>query len=259
MKLLAHLPTVQIVFMRALVSLVICAIYLKARGISMIGKNKKVLFLRGFFGTLSLTGLFYCLQHMPLGLVTVFINLAPIFTVVIAHVFLSEKARPLQILFLLLAFVGVLIIQRGSLDVSGAMTLFAVGVAFVAACAYTCVRILRTTEHPMVVIFYFPLVTLPAMGYPAYSQWVPPTEKEWLVLLLLGVLTQAAQYFMTMAYQLEQASKVMIFNYAGILWGILSGAMIFAEWPLPMQWVGMGVVVLALVASGWLGRQPKAA
>lgn len=248
-KWLTDLPAVQIVFFRAIVSLVICYTSLTYLKISPIGKNKKVLLLRGLFGTLSLFGLFYCLQRVPLAVATMFISLAPVFTVIIAHFLLKERAHPLQVFFLLGAFVGVGLVKGWSFDVSWSMMFLGLGIGFVAACAYTCVRVLRTTEHPLVVIFYFPLVTLPLMSLPTYQQWVPPEGSQWVLLLVIGVLTQMAQYFMTMAYQMEKAATIMIFNYAGIFWALLAGYLLFEETLESLQLFGLALVVICLVIS----------
>lgn len=248
-KWLSHMPTVQIVFMRAIISLIICVGTLKYLGVPLVGNNKKFLWLRGVFGTMALFGFFYCLQRMPLGVATILINLSPIFTVLIAHFTLNEKAHPLQGLLFLGAFSGVVLIKGWSFDVSWTLTMLGVGVAFVAGCAYTCVRVLKDTDHPLVVILYFPLVTVPIMIVPTIKYWQPPTPIEWGILIGIGLLTQFAQYFMTMAYQMERASSVMIFNYAGIIWAIIAGMFLFNEIPNLYQMLGMGMILLCLILS----------
>ena len=80
-------------------------------------------------------------------------------------------------------------------------------------------------------------------------QWVTPIGHEWLVLLTIGVLTQAAQYFMTLAYQMETAAKVMIFNYAGLFWGVLFGWTLFEEKLTATQLLGVLIVFLCLCGN----------
>ena len=76
--------------------------------------------------------------------------------------------------------------------------------------AYTIVRKLNTQEHPLVIIFYFPLVTLPVVGIYSMFNWVQPEGWDWALLLLVGLLTQLGQYYMTMSYQTEEISSGLL-------------------------------------------------
>ncbi len=245
-KMLEGIASSEIVFFRALISLFICLFFILRKGKSVWGTNKKILFLRGFFGTLSLFSFFMCLQNMPLALAMTLINFAPLFTVLIAHFILKEKAHGSQWFFLLGSLFGVYLIRGETDPVPILWILLGLFAALSAAAAYTCVRHLRTTEDPLVVIFYFPLVTLPTIGPIMLWQWQTPGINEWLLLIAIGVLTQVAQYYMTLAYQLETAAKVMVFNYAGLLWGALLGWAIFNEELSPIQILGLIVVFTCL-------------
>lgn len=260
-KYLPHLPTSQVVLFRGLVSLIICYFYLKKMGISPWGQHKKVLILRGIFGTLSLFALFYCLKHMPIAMAMTLSNLAPLFAVLIAHFFLGEESHWSQFVFLIVAFGGVVLVKGWDSSVPWSLAVLGIFGAFMAGCAYTCVRSLRTQDHPLVVVFYFPLLSLPMMIGPAVTQWVSPSLRDWLLLILIGILTQFAQYFMTVAYQLERASKIMIYNYTGLIWAVLVGGLFFGEhFELP-QILGLGVVVACLLGSAYVAYKmtPKKA
>ncbi len=253
-KYLPHIPASELIFFRGLVSLIICYVAIRKLKISPWGKQKKTLLMRGFFGTLSLLALFYGLQRMPLAMAMTLSNLAPLFTVLLAHFLLRERSHPLHFLFLMGAFVGVVLVKGVDLTVPWALAFIGIGGAFFAACAYTCIRLLRNTDHAFVVIFYFPLVSLPMTVVPMINNWVSPTWKEAGLILLIGILTQWAQYFMTKAYQLEAAGKIMIYNYAAIVWALLVGVMYFQETLLPWQWVGFVVILFCLIASARLSR-----
>ncbi len=253
-KSLDSIAPSEIVFFRALVSLVLCLFFIHRKGAPVWGNNKKVLFLRGFFGTLSLFSFFLCLQNMPLAVAMTLINFSPLLTVFIAHLLLKEKAHSSQWLFLMISLGGVFLI-RGELNpVPLPWILLGLFAALCAAAAYTCVRFLRTSEDPLVVIFYFPLVTIPTIGPLMLIEWKTPGVSEWVLLVLIGVLTQIAQYYMTLAYQLETAAKVMVFNYAGLLWGVLLGWVIFSEELTLKQILGVLVVFCCLWGQYWINQ-----
>jgi drug/metabolite transporter (DMT)-like permease len=251
-KYLPHIPATELILFRGLISLVICYIAIKNMGISPWGRQKKLLLYRGLFGTISLLALFYGLQRMPLAMAMTISNLAPLFTVLLAHFWLGEKAHPLQFFLLLGAFVGVVLVKGVDLTIPWSLAAIGIGGAFFAACAYTCIRLMKDSDHAFVVIFYFPLVSIPITIVPTIQNWVTPTWSEAGLILLIGFFTQWAQYFMTKAYQLEKASKIMIYNYAAIVWALLVGVFYFHETLQLWQWFGFSVILFCLVASARL-------
>ncbi|MBY0314488.1 MAG: DMT family transporter [Bdellovibrionales bacterium] len=254
-KFMPHLPVSELVFFRALISLSLCYVALRLKGLSVVGKNIKILVLRGFFGTVSLFTLFYCLQHMPMAMAITLSQMSPLFSVLIAHFILNEKAHWTQAVLLLIAFSGVVLVKGWSGELSWFLTFMGVITAFVSACAYTCVRGLKDTDDPLVVVFYFPLMTIPLMAWPTYREWVQPTTLDWILILFLGIFTQLAQYFMTLAYQMERASSVMIYNYMGVLWALLIGYFLFHESLNNWQLMGVLVIVACLIASTRISKK----
>ncbi len=254
-KYLPHIPATELVFFRGLVTFLISGGYLLKKKIPLLGNNRRVLLLRGFFGTVSLFALFFCLQRIPLAMASVLSNLAPLFTVLIAHLLLKERAQWMHAVLLAIAFAGVLLVKGWDPTVSWEMAGIGVVGAVAAACAYTSVRILRTTDHPMVVVFYFPFISIPMMIVPMWLEWVTPSARDALLILLIGVLTQAAQYFMTISYQLEKAAKIMVYNYAGVVWSIVFGAIVFREVFVDVQFLGVFLIFVAIVVSSLMERR----
>jgi drug/metabolite transporter (DMT)-like permease len=253
-KTLSYFPVTEILVFRAFISLLICSFFIWKKKGSFLGNNIKILFLRGLFGTIALLSFFICLQKIPLAVAMTLINLSPIFTVIISHIFLKEKAKPLQWIFLLLSFLGVYLV-RGEIEPVPLMWMF-LGIisALAAGSAYTCVRHLRLSEDPLVVIFYFPLITIPIIGPFMIFHWQTPSGFEWFILIGIGILTQGAQYYMTLAYQMETAANVMIFNYAGLFWGIILGWSLFNESLSRIQIIGVFVVFFCLCGNYFVSR-----
>ena len=110
-KQLSHIPFFELVFFRAFISIFLCIYDLNKNKVPYFGNNKKLLFLRGLFGTLALCLYFYLLQVIPLATSVSLQYLSPIFTVIIASFLLKEKLRLNQWFYFLIAFVGVLLIN----------------------------------------------------------------------------------------------------------------------------------------------------
>lgn len=237
--------------------MLICLVQLKVLKINPWGTHKKFLLARGFFGTLALILFFTTLHMLPLATAVTIQYLSPIFTTLLTALLLKEKFFKGQSLFFIFALSGVVIIK----GFEGGETLpliIGVTAAFFAACAYTCIRKIQSLggEHPLVVIFYFPLVTIPLITPKVYFDWVHPTPKEWLALIGVGIFVQIAQYFMTRAYQLGEGSVVSIAGYLGVIWASIGGYFIFEEEIKSTTTIGM-LLIMGGVIGNTLFRQKK--
>ena len=100
------------------------------------------------------------------------------------------------------------------------------------------------------VILYFPLVTLPiASLYCIFYEWTMPVGIDWLYLLLIGILTQIAQLYMTKAYQVEEAAKVASVSYTGIVYALGFGFLFFHEVFNIYVAIGIGLMLLGVILN----------
>ncbi|NIK73639.1 drug/metabolite transporter (DMT)-like permease [Thermonema lapsum] len=248
-KRLPHIPAIEIVFFRSVVTLLMSVWALRRASVPILGNNRKVLVLRGLFGAIALLLFFMLLQRIPLASAAVLHFIAPIFTALMAAVVLKERLLPLQFAFMLLSFAGILVMKSfdwriGWLDVSmGVLS------AFCAGCAYNCIRYLKGSEHPVVIVLYFPLVTVPLTIVWLFFDWVMPQGYDWLWLLAIGVLTQWAQVLMTKAYQAESAAKVAAASYIGIVYALGLGYVFFHETFTWQTLAGMLLVLAGVILN----------
>ena len=246
-KLIPDIGAVEIVFVRSVVSFIMSFFMLKRIKVNVWGNNKPWLILRGVVGSVGLISFFYTIQVMPLASAVSVNYLSPIFTIIIGIYLVKEKVWPMQWVFFALAFTGVLIIQGWDTRVDPLSVVVGIVGAFFAGFAYNCVKRLKTTEHPLVIVLYFPLVTIPVTGLYLLNSWVMPSLYEWAILIGIGVATQFAQYFLTKAYQTDAISKIASIQYVGIVFAILLGWIFFDE---TYTWVsGSGIIVLAVGVS----------
>lgn len=260
-KLLPNIPSSEIVFFRAAVSLVLSAYFVRRKKISFWGKNRKVLLLRGLFGTTALMLFFYTLQVLPLASAMVIHYLSPIFTALIAHFFLKESLRLRQLFFFAVSFTGIIIMKGFDARLEWVDIIPGIAAAILSGAAYNCIRKLKFTEDSQVIIFYFPMVAFPiTLTYTLLGPgWVWPNGSELGLLILIGVLTQIAQYLLTRAYQSEVATKVAAVSNLGIVYALVIGVMVFGEKFSPMGLLGMALVVTGVVLNVLKPRKKKLA
>ena len=249
-KFLNDIPAMEIILFRSAVSFVICVVGLRMQNVKGLGTNKKVLFLRGLFGGTALFLFFTTIQNMPLASAITLHYLAPIFTAIIAWLILGERLVLLQWLFFLISFVGVTMVKGFDERVDTLYFIMGIVSAFLSGCAYNCIRKLKTSEHPLMVILYFPLVTLPiASLYCIFYEWKMPMGWDWLNLLLVGLLTQIAQFYMTKAYQIEEAARVASVSYTGIIYALGFGFLFFQETFNIYVFIGIGLMLLGVILN----------
>jgi drug/metabolite transporter (DMT)-like permease len=248
-KYVDNIPAIEVIMFRSIVSFVMSGATLKMKGVPLLGKNKPVLLLRGLAGALALMMFFTTLQEIPLASAVTLMFLGPIFTAMLGVWIVKEKVYPLQWVFFAMSFAGIIMIKGFDPRVTPFMALLGVGAAFFSGVAYNMIRKLKTSEHPLVIIFYFPLVTLPIVGTYSYFNWVMPQGWEWVLLIAIGVLTQFAQYFMTLSYQSEALSKVANLNFVGIIYALGFGYVLFGETFNLLTYLGMTAVMLGVVLN----------
>ncbi len=224
----------------------------------MLGYNHKWLLIRGFSGATALFLFFLTIKHMPLASATTIQYISPIFTVLLATQMQGEKVRPLQWLFFLLAFVGVFVIKGFDDRISFLYLGIGICSALISGLAYNAIMKCRQTDHPITVVFYFPLIATPITGLACLTiEWVTPTGIEWFLLIVLGVFTQFAQYYMTKALHADHSSRIMPFKYFGVLYALGIGFLFFGETLPYMSLLGIGLVLIGVILNTLLKNANK--
>jgi len=248
-KYIPSIPTIEIVFFRAIISMILSLVYLLPKKIAVFGNDKGLLAARGLVGAIALILNYYLLHEIPLAAASILTNLTPIFTTLIGIYLLKEKIYIVQIGFFALSFVGIFIIQGFDTRVSGLHLFLGILASFFSGIAYNLVRKLSSTEHPLVIMFYFPLVVLPISLMGSLWFWVNPEGWDWFNLLMVGVTTQVAQYFMTKSYQQARVSKVAIFDYLGVVYALIFGLILFNEYFNVLTYLGIALVLIGIILN----------
>ena len=256
-KELSHLGTFQLVFLRSAVSLVLCVWYLKRARIPLLGNNRTWLFVRGFVGMVALSGFFHTVKHIPLASATVIQYFSPVFTVLLALVFLKERVHKAQWGFLGLALVGIVMVKGFDPRVTWGMWGLGMTSACLAAVAYLATMKCRETDHPVGVVVWFHMLAVPIMGLLSWGEWVPLAGSDWVLALAVGGLSIVAQVLMTVALHNEDAGMVMPFKYLGAVLALVVGWWGYGEHMSTLSLAGMALVVASIVANTVLKTRLK--
>ena len=100
------IPLLQIIFVRAVISVALSLIDIGRAGVHPLGHRRVLLFARGFSGFLALTGVFYALIHLSMAQATVLQYLHPVFTALLAFIFLAERPTSATLACITLSLLG---------------------------------------------------------------------------------------------------------------------------------------------------------
>ena len=229
-------PTIQIVFIRGVITFLFIYIIIIIKGIYLWGSNRFLLSIRGLTGSVALFFVYESIQRFPLSDSTVIQYLYPIFTTLLASVILSESLNKSIIFSVFLGFSGVYIIlgmpyiglESSSFKLSN--IIIAIAGSFLTGLAYVLVRLSSNMkESPYIIMFYFPLFTVPLSMPFAFYSWVGPSFKTWIILLFVGIFTMLGQFFLTFSYKLLPASRVAPVSYIQVPFSVLASMIVFKE------------------------------
>jgi drug/metabolite transporter (DMT)-like permease len=256
----ARLPTGEIVFARAIVTLALSYVMVRRAALPLWGNAWRPLVFRGLLGFGGLTGYYLAIARLPLGDATTIQNATPLLTAVLAWWLLDEQIGWPTAIALACGIAGVTLIVRpggDGLDPTGVAV--ALGAVICSSIAYVTVRKLARTEHPLVIVFYFPLVATPlALPWMVVS-FVMPEPIDWLLLVAIGVTTQIGQVFLTKGLAIERAGRASTIGYLQVAFAMLWQLIVFGEAPTPWTVAGAslilgGTLVVAQV-TGELARR----
>lgn len=250
-KYVSHLPAMEVVFFRCLTSGVICLFLLKRLRLNGLGepRNRWRLVGRGIFGAVALWLFFFTVQKIPLATAVVIQYLSPIFTAILAMIFLKEKLKGMQWLFFLISFAGTVLLKGWDERISWYYLGVGVLAALLAGFAYLFIRSLSGREHPLVVVFYFQIMGVLLGGTFTALDFHMPSLFDWSMLLGVGLFAHWAQVALTKSLQGEKAGVVLSLVYVGAIYAAVTGWLLFDEYLTWGNILAIGLIIVGVLLN----------
>jgi len=248
-ELAAELTTFQILFFRSLVGLVVVAILLQRSGWTQVETR--------MFGTHLVRNLahfggqygwFYGLAFIPLTEVFAIEFTVPIWTAILATIFLGERMNRMRALAVAVGFVGVLVILRPGVAIVSPGALAVLGGALGYAASHVFTKRLSSTETPLAILFYMTVIQLPLGLVPALPGWVWPSAASWPWVVVVATTALSAHYCLARAFRLADASVVVPMDFLRLPLIAIVGFVFYDE--ALQVWVLVGAVIV--FAAAWL-------
>ena len=250
-----RIPVAQIIFTRALISVALTNWMINHKGISQWGNKKGLLLLRGLLGTTALVCVFKALMLLPLAIATIIQYTYPTFTALAAAIFLKEPLKKNIIFSVALGMLGVILVvnQDPTNQNTLSIPIFAIFIAILGAIltslAYICVKELSKTEDELVIVYYFPFVSLPLTIPFLFFNAVLPSIVELAWLLGIGLFTQIGQLLITKGLYLLPAGKASTINYSQVIFASILGLLFFSETISMQLIIGALFVLLSIIIN----------
>jgi drug/metabolite transporter (DMT)-like permease len=222
--------------------------------------RKGLLVTRGLLGGLAALLYFYALSLIPAGQATLLNNTFPVFAVALSYFTLGERPSWHLLLALGLTSVGVwLVMGGGQLGFTmGWGQWVGIASALLGAGAVTSIRALRATDNAPTIFFAFTVGGLLVSAPLSVGAWTFH-HHAWIYAMAAGVVSFAAQIFMTEAYGALTVAEAAVWQQLTPVASFLWAGAVLGEGLSPLGVAGVALGIAGVVYGSVLGHRPPEA
>ncbi|MDD1781842.1 DMT family transporter [Enterovibrio sp. ZSDZ35] len=226
-----EVDTFQVLFFRSFIGLiVITSILLASRNASLFTTQRiKLHGMRNSVHFLGQMAWFIGIGLLPLAEVFALEFTVPLWTALIAALFLKERLTVKKLLSIAFGFAGVLVIVQPGMKAIDAASLIVLASAIGYAIAHTCTKSLSSTEHPLTILFYMSLIQLPIGFALAMLNWKTPEGIQWFWLATVALTSLTAHFSIAKAMQNAEATVVVTMDFLRLPLIAVVGVLFYAE------------------------------
>ncbi len=249
---LSHgINTLEILFGRSLVGLVGSVGLIVGTRQWALFKTEKFKFHVGrnllhYFGQY---GWFLGVSLLPLSQVFAIEFTSPLWTTLLAAVFLGEALTLKRVFAVVLGFTGVYVIVnpgQGMMNI-GALCVLIAAVCFSSGNIFT--KRLVQTDNPLTILFFMSAIQLPMGLALSYTSLTMPEGVQWLWLFVVGLSSMTSHFCMARAMQKTDISVVVTLDFLRLPLITLIGVFVYAEVFQPIMVLGSLMVLGANLIS----------
>ncbi|MGR3662579.1 MAG: DMT family transporter [Paracoccaceae bacterium] len=213
--------------------------------------NLKRHFARTLFGWSGVTMMFAAASRIPLGDATAISFLNPVFAMILAIPLLGERVGPVRWAAAGIAFIGALVLLRPGVDSFQPAALLALAAAMLMGLEIIFIKRLASTEPPFQILLINNTIGLGIASLAVIPVWQMPTPVQWAALAGIGVMMATAQTFFINAMARADASFVVPFSYATLIFATLYDFIFFDVVPLKTSILGATIIISGALLLAW--------
>jgi len=236
----------EMIFLRSVISLLLILPWaLRQKRDDLKTKRLPLHIFRNSIHYLGNIGWFLGVTWVSLADVQALQFTTPLFTIILAAMFLRETVGPHRWIATAIGFVGALVIIRPGFIPISAGTIAVVLSAVFYASSQTATKSLSRTDNPNAILLYMSLIFIPISAIPAAFVWVTPDLEDAIPIILLGVFGYLAHACIIRSFATADASYVMPFDFLRLPFAAVVGYFLYQEQPEIWVWIGATIIFVA--------------
>lgn len=213
--------------------------------------NLRLHLARTTAGFCGVTLMFASVAYIPLSDATAISFLNPVFAMMLAIPLLGERVGPVRWAAAGIALLGALILLRPGPGSFQPAALLALGAAAILGLEIIFIKRLSGRERPLQILLINNTLGLILSSCAVIAFWEPPTGAQWLVLIGLGLAMAGAQACFVNSVARADASLVVPFSYATLVFATLYDAALFGVIPDAVSWIGAAIILTGAGLLAW--------
>lgn len=191
-------------------------------------------------------------QVMPIADTLAIVFVEPFILLILGHLIFGDAVGPRRIGASVVGFAGAMLVIQPSLAVFGWVALFPLGTAVLFAFYMLITRAMSSDVHPVTMQLHTALVgsalCLPLLWLADGSGWaefdpVMLQGLDWLWLFGVGFWAAVSHICMTYALKFAPSATLAPLHYLEIVSAVALGYAVFGDFPNPLTWAGIAIIV----------------
>lgn len=214
---------------------------------------------RNFLELIAILAYIVALANMQIADSTALGQITPLLILVGASILFGERIGGMRMALIGLGFVGALMVAQPTMQGISIYALLALANAFLSAGRDLAGRRVAAEVPGMIVAMSAVIVVLAGAGaaHLVSETWVMPEGRHLLLLAGAGLFLVFGHFFIFMSYRVGQTAMVAPFYYFFTFWAVISGLVVFGQFPNALAIAGIVLVVVSGVAAVMLGERQR--
>jgi drug/metabolite transporter (DMT)-like permease len=242
------LPPAQLIFLRGVFATVLLLVACHAMGLTrrLASLGDRRVLIRAVFDAFATVAYLTSLFHLPLGNATAINMATPLFITLFAVVFLRERVGAARWLAVAAGFTGVMLVVQPSGAAFNAYAWLCLGGTLLHAARDLTTRLIASSIPSLLVTLSTAVaVTLLSGAWTATQAWQAVAPRELALLLAASLFLSGGYFLVIVSMRGGEMSLIAPFRYAGLLYALLLGYLVWNEVPNALAWTGIALLVAA--------------
>jgi len=209
--------------------------------------NIKLQFVRSAINVYSMISWFTAIGTLQLEKAAAIGFTTPLFTTILAIIFLGEVIRIQRITALIIGFIGILVVIRpGYIPFeSGALWLLSAAIAF--SIVIIIVKKLTEKDSSLTTAFYQMAFMVPPTFFIALFFWESININQILLFIFVAIAGFITQFSFAQCLKMAETTFIMPIQFTKLIWLSLIGYFFFMEVPDIWTWIGASIIFSSIL------------